>query len=104
MRTLVMGDIHGGLRALRKLSKEPITPRYFNFFRDYVDGWSQSPQVLDYLIDLSTTNSCVFIRGNHDELYYIGLQKVLWCTIMEATVTAYAKVNSLTKQRHIKPN
>jgi serine/threonine protein phosphatase 1 len=34
----------------------------------HVDGWSQSPQVLDYLIELNTTNNCVFIRGNHDEL------------------------------------
>jgi hypothetical protein len=25
-------------------------------------------QVLDYLIELNTTNNCVFIRGNHDEL------------------------------------
>jgi serine/threonine protein phosphatase 1 len=38
------------------------------FLGDYVDGWSQSPQVLDYLIELNTTNNCVFIRGNHDEL------------------------------------
>jgi serine/threonine protein phosphatase 1 len=28
----------------------------------------ESPQVLDYLIELNTTNNCVFIRGNHDEL------------------------------------
>jgi serine/threonine protein phosphatase 1 len=36
------------------------------FLGDY--GWFQSPQVLDYLIELNTTNNCVFIRGNHDEI------------------------------------
>ncbi len=33
---------------------------------DYVDGWSESAQVITYLIELSKTNECIFIKGNHD--------------------------------------
>jgi serine/threonine protein phosphatase 1 len=70
------------------------------FLGDYVDGWSQSPQVLDYLIDLSTTNSCVFMR-NHDELLLHWLKKnLLWYWYNHGGKQLYAKVNSLTKQRH----
>jgi serine/threonine protein phosphatase 1 len=47
---------------------------------DYVDGWSQS-QVLDYLIELNSTNNCVFIRGNHDELllHWLKTAKTILC-------------------------
>jgi serine/threonine protein phosphatase 1 len=66
-----MGDIHGACVPFTKLSKEPCNPtRYFNL-GDYVDGWSQSPQVLDYLIDLSTTNSCVFIKSRRALLHWL---------------------------------
>lgn len=109
MRTLVIGDIHGGLRALHQIIERAgvNATDTLIFLGDYVDGWSQSPQVLDYLIDLSTTNTCVFIRGNHDELLLHWLTEskdnLLWYNHGgEATVTAYAKVNSITKQRHIK--
>ena len=52
MRTLVIGDIHGGLRALHQvLERAAATPKdRLVFLGDYVDGWSQSPQVLDFLI------------------------------------------------------
>jgi serine/threonine protein phosphatase 1 len=63
MRTLVIGDIHGGLRALHQIMERAKVTEDSLIFLDYVDGWSQSPQVLDYLIELNTTNNCVFIRG-----------------------------------------
>jgi serine/threonine protein phosphatase 1 len=75
------------------------------FLGDYVDGWSQSPQVLDYLIELNTTNNCVFIRGNHDELLHWlrdSKDNLMWYKHGgEATVLAYEKVNSVTKQLHV---
>jgi UDP-2,3-diacylglucosamine pyrophosphatase LpxH len=38
-------------------------------------------QVLDYLIELNTTNNCVFIRGNHDELllHWLETAKTILC-------------------------
>ncbi len=51
-RTLVIGDIHGGLKALiQVLDRAKVTKTdVLIFLGDYVDGWSESPQVLDFLI------------------------------------------------------
>ncbi len=54
MRTFVIGDIHGGLIALKQvLERASVTNKdTLIFLGDYVDGWSQSPQVIDFLIEL----------------------------------------------------
>ena len=108
MRTLVIGDIHGGLRALHQIMERAhvTTQDTLIFLGDYVDGWSQSPQVIDYLIALNATNNCVFIRGNHDELLSHWLEEskdnLLWYNHGgEATVNAYKTVDSDTKLKHI---
>ncbi|SRR5690554_5755405 len=73
MKTVVIGDIHGGLRALEQLigyaNFPPPNSKYI-FVGDYVDGWSQSAEVISFLIKFSQKNQCVFIRGNHDELLH----------------------------------
>ncbi|WP_296311231.1 metallophosphoesterase family protein [Winogradskyella sp. UBA3174] len=68
MRTFAVGDIHGGLRGLvQLLERLKITNTdQLIFLGDYVDGWSESAQVIQYLIQLSETNDCIFIKGNHD--------------------------------------
>ncbi|MUU78781.1 metallophosphoesterase family protein [Winogradskyella endarachnes] len=68
MRTLALGDIHGGLKALiQLLERAKVTPDdTLIFLGDYVDGWSESSHVIQYLIELSKVNNCVFIKGNHD--------------------------------------
>lgn len=68
MRILAIGDIHGGLQALIQIvERAKITPDdRLIFVGDYVDGWSESAQVIQYLIELSKTNECIFIKGNHD--------------------------------------
>ncbi len=68
MRTLVIGDIHGGFKGLKQVLKraEVSAKDQLIFLGDYVDGWSQSAQVIDYLIELSSYNKCIFIKGNHD--------------------------------------
>jgi serine/threonine protein phosphatase 1 len=108
MRTLVIGDIHGGLRALHQImERAKVTPEdKLIFLGDYVDGWSQSPQVIDFLIELNTTNNCIFVRGNHDELLLHWLQdnkdNPLWHKHGgEATVLAYKDVDAPRKQLHI---
>ena len=67
-RTIVIGDIHGGLKALiQVLNKIEVQDNdTLIFVGDYVDGWSQSAQVIQFLIELSETINCVFIKGNHD--------------------------------------
>lgn len=69
-RTLVIGDIHGGLRALEQaLERAALTnDDKLIFLGDYVDGWSESSAVINYLLQLVTQHKCVFIKGNHDAL------------------------------------
>jgi serine/threonine protein phosphatase 1 len=67
-RTFVIGDIHGAYRALQQVIRRaaPEPGDRLIFLGDYVDGWSESRQVLEYLIDLDERHPCVFLRGNHD--------------------------------------
>ena len=67
-RTLVIGDIHGALKALiQLLDRINLRPTdKLIFLGDYVDGWSQSAQVIDYLMQLEKSHECIFIKGNHD--------------------------------------
>ena len=53
-RTFVIGDIHGGLRALvQVLNQLKVTEKdTLIFMGAYVDGWSESAQVIDFLIEL----------------------------------------------------
>lgn len=75
MRKLVIGDIHGGWKALLQVlsrSNFDITKDQLICLGDYVDGWSQSSEVFDLLINIKEKtkgkdNQAVFIRGNHDE-------------------------------------
>ncbi|MBK0369333.1 metallophosphoesterase family protein [Flavobacterium agrisoli] len=109
MRTLVIGDIHGGLLALEQaLQRAAVTTKdTLIFLGDYVDGWSQSPQVLDKLIELQTIQKCICIRGNHDELLLQwmkdGKDNAQWYDHGgEATVLAYEKLNQTHKNIHIR--
>ncbi|AUC75173.1 metallophosphoesterase family protein [Olleya sp. Bg11-27] len=67
-RTLAIGDIHGGLKALEQLIQriEITEADCFIFLGDYVDGWSDSAQVIQFLIEFSKDHDCIFIKGNHD--------------------------------------
>jgi serine/threonine protein phosphatase 1 len=108
MRKLVIGDIHGGLRALLQVFERAqiTTEDHLIFLGDYVDGWSESLAVLDFLIELQATHACIFIRGNHDELLCDWLHEskdnLMWYRHGgESTVNAYAKVDALTKKKHV---
>lgn len=106
-RTLVIGDIHGGLRAVHQLFQRAAISKndQLIFLGDYVDGWSESPDVLDFLIDLNTTHQCLFIRGNHDDLlreWLLGKDNELWFQHGgESTIKAYETVSADRKAKHI---
>ncbi len=108
MKTWVIGDIHGGLKALRQvlhLAKVNVNDKII-FLGDYVDGWSESPALLDYLTQMSQSHHCIFIRGNHDDLLCDWLDKgtdnLMWHKHGgESTINAYKTVSSATKQKHI---
>lgn len=67
-RTFVIGDIHGAFIALTELM-ETINVKEDDtliFLGDYVDGWSQSFEVVRYLMGLDKKHQCFFVKGNHD--------------------------------------
>ncbi|MCX2680607.1 metallophosphoesterase family protein [Galbibacter sp. EGI 63066] len=108
-RTFVIGDIHGALKALEQvLERAKVTTNdTLIFLGDYVDGWSESPGVIDKLIELSKTNDCVFIRGNHDALFYEWLTKKkdnpAWLFHGgQATINAYRSLSEATLKTHIR--
>ncbi len=76
-RTLVIGDIHGGFKALEQVLERACvtTDDTLIFLGDYVDGWGQSFEVINKLIALKSSHNCVFLKGNHDELFYDWLNK-----------------------------
>jgi serine/threonine protein phosphatase 1 len=106
-KTYVIGDVHGAFRGLQQAIQR-VEPRHGDrliFLGDYVDGWSQSRQVIEYLMQLDSKYDCIFIKGNHDAwceewlsgwgaspdwLYHGG----------EATVSSYAGVSPEELDRH----
>jgi serine/threonine protein phosphatase 1 len=108
MRTLVIGDIHGGLRALHQiLERAKVSPSdKLIFLGDYVDGWSQSPEVIDLLIAMKKTHNLICIRGNHDDLLLNWLKHQIdnpqWYQHGgESTALAYKKRETKTLAAHI---
>lgn len=107
-RTLVIGDIHGGLKALEQvLERAHVTTKdKLIFLGDFVDGWNDSPGVVDFLIALEKTHHCIFIKGNHEEMVLLwlaeGHDNEEWRLHGgQSTVEVYETVSEETKQRHI---
>lgn len=108
-RTLVIGDIHSGLKGLQQvLEKGQVTSEdKLIFLGDYVDGWSEAVETINFLIQLRKTHNCIFIRGNHDVLCLQWLlenkHNPLWLQHGgEATLASYEKADESTKESHIR--
>jgi len=106
-RTFVIGDIHGALNALTQLI-ERIVPEPGDrliFLGDYVDGWSQSAEVIAYLMQLESRFLCVFIKGNHDiwcEDWLLGKPADMTWLVHggSATIDSYRACSEKEKQEH----
>lgn len=110
MRTLVIGDIHGGLKALQQVLKRcgyNTSNDKLIFLGDYVDGWSQSSEVVEHLIQIKKNTSIepVFIRGNHDKwcedwLLY-GQASLIWTQQGgQSTIDSYIGTGHLMEEEH----
>jgi serine/threonine protein phosphatase 1 len=110
-KTFVIGDIHGGLKALFQVLERAKVSKNDTliFLGDFVDGWSESPAVLDFLIALEKTHNCIFIKGNHDDLLLqwltgnkIDFNEQLWFQHGgKATAMAYEKISHSEREAHI---
>ena len=107
-KTYVIGDIHGGLRALKQVLDliSKASDDLYIFLGDYVDGWSEASETVDFLMDFSEKNNCVLLRGNHDELVYDFLkgknESPMWLKHGgEASRKSYANLSEEKLKRHL---
>lgn len=107
-RTLVIGDIHGGLLGLQQVMKRAAVKNQDTliFLGDYVDGWSDSAATVSFLIKLQLEQKCIFIRGNHDDLvhkYLLGKEmSPKWIQHGgQASKDAYEEMTASEKEHHI---
>lgn len=108
MRKLVIGDIHSGLKALQQVlhRAEVQNDDLLVFLGDYVDGWSEAAETVDFLIELKSTHKCIFIRGNHDELcrdwLLTGNDNPLWMQHGgSATKQSYERADLEKRKAHL---
>lgn len=106
--TIVVGDIHGGFKALKQVIGKigDLTAYTFIFLGDYIDGWSQSADVIEYLIAFSEKYKSIFLRGNHDPLVADWLKgnapDQIWLKHGgQATCDSYNSLNTETRIKHI---
>ncbi|WP_242117582.1 metallophosphoesterase family protein [Aestuariivivens sediminicola] len=109
MRTFAIGDIHGGLKALVQVLNqlELKDDDRLIFIGDYVDGWSESAQVIQFLMELSQKIDCIFIKGNHDvwceEWLKDGTVNPVWYMHGgKETIASYEVYNDAHKKAHLK--
>lgn len=107
-RTLVIGDIHGGLKALKQvLDRAAVVPEdQLIFLGDYVDGWSEAAQTISHLIELQEKHACVFLLGNHDQLCRDWLESGIAIPMWQEqggaeTMASYAHLTKDEKATHL---
>lgn len=107
-RTLIIGDIHGGLKALKQVLERAAVSEddTLIFLGDYVDGWNESAQVIRYLIELEQKQHCIFIKGNHDDycedwLRDGELDKTWMFHGGQSTLKSYEQVSDAEQTMHL---
>lgn len=107
MKTYVIGDIHGSLKALiQVLERSPVKKGdRLIFIGDYVDGWSESSELIEYLLSIENTYECIFLKGNHDEwcknFLFTGQQPLIWTQQGgQATLNSYRKTGYFLEDSH----
>jgi serine/threonine protein phosphatase 1 len=94
MRKFVVGDIHGGHKALKQVL-ERASFDYDNdqliCLGDVVDGWPETPQVIEELLKIK---NLILIIGNHDiwcrNWFEFGPNPIIWSEQGgKSTVKAY---------------
>ncbi|MDQ1098240.1 MULTISPECIES: metallophosphoesterase family protein [Chryseobacterium] len=107
-RTLAIGDIHGGFKALKQvLERAKVTKDdALIFLGDYVDGWSESAKVIDFLMKVAERQECIFIRGNHDawceDWLFFGKNEDIWLSNGgKSTVESYTGYSPDELEMHL---
>jgi serine/threonine protein phosphatase 1 len=107
-RTFAIGDIHGCLDKLEDLISliDPGPEDCLIFLGDYIDRGDSVSGVIDFLIDLAGRVPCVFLRGNHEDMFITFLEFGSNRTVFFAnggmkTVESYVKNERLTSNDQV---
>ena len=70
-KTFAIGDIHGCLEKLDDLITKinPGQGDLIIFLGDYIDRSANPKSVVDFLIEFSANVECIFLRGNHEDMF-----------------------------------
>jgi len=108
-----MGDIHGGLKALlqvfERVNYNPEKDKLI-MLGDYVDGWSESSEVIEYIIKLKKNNNpdnIITLLGNHDDWcknwLLLGQAPNHWVSQGgQSTIDSYIKTGYIAEESHKK--
>lgn len=106
----VVGDIHGSLSAFKQVlerSDFDNNKDQLIFLGDYVDGWSESAELIDFLINIKEicTHEQIFLKGNHDTWVQKWLNKGQSDTVWlmnggASTVESYVTTGFFTDETH----
>jgi serine/threonine protein phosphatase 1 len=71
MALIGIGDIHGCVRTLDDLIRvlDPSADDHLVFIGDYIDRGPDSRGVIDFVLELSRSVRCTFLRGNHEVFF-----------------------------------
>ena len=97
-RTFAIGDIHGSIDKLEDLVTriDPGPDDRLVFLGDYVDRGDSVVEVIDFLIECARRFDCVFLRGNHEEMFLSFLEfgnneTIFFANGGRKTVESYAR-------------
>lgn len=106
-RTLVIGDVHGSAKALSQVLDRAYVSERDKIIQlgDIADGWSETSECVDILLDLQKTNEVVLLRGNHDIWCYDwmihGRSPMMWTQQGgQATLDNYIKTGMFMYNEH----
>lgn len=70
-RLLVFGDLHGCANTIKQLINrvKPTSEDMLVFLGDYIDRGNKVFETIDYMIKLSMEFDCVFLMGNHENMW-----------------------------------
>lgn len=105
MRKFVMGDSHGGYKAIKQClerSEFDINNDLLIHIGDVCDGWSQTPESVDLLL---TIKNLIPIRGNHDvwcwNWFSFGDEPSIWVNQGgRATIEGYLRTGQNMDAKH----
>lgn len=77
MSLYTIGDIHGCYKEINTLINKLVLKNedQLIFLGDYIDRGLNSKQVIDFLIELDKKHNCIFLRGNHEQMFLDFIKK-----------------------------